>query len=670
MKKVLVLVFAGIVLGNLSKAWANLAYDLDTIVVTNSRFAQKDYRIASNVTVITQEQIAASNVHSVPDILRTAQGVNVYDNNTNKTAIVDIRGFGDTAARNVLILINGRKVNSIDISGPDLEQIPLGAVERIEIIRGAGSVLYGDNAVGGVVNIITKKGEGDLQGKVGVVYSSYDTLGEHLELSGSHRDLTYFVYSKYLDQNGYRENSGGLARDFNGRLGYEFSPSFLADLELGWHKDDSGLPGGLSGSELANLGRRATTFPGDFSSTKDRYVKLGLNAKPWIKDVYFGSIFVDFLYRNRDTFDSFNRYSPFHTKREIDTYGIDGKYVFDRVIFNKEVNFVTGFDYYDHKNDILGSGDNVDDITIKKRELGIYEFLQYEIIDKVYLSTGTRYNRADYEFHQRNVVVDQSQSPDKWVNSGGLKYEYARGSNLHFGWQQTFRFLATDEWYSTANFPGFGITPGLNLNLKQQSGEQYEFGVKHNFSDKIIIGVTPYLLVNKNEIFFDPATFGNSNYDKTRRVGIEYDQRVDLLKFIDIGFLDKLDFITGYTYQNARFDRGANDGKEIPMVPVHSASQTISAQFLKYYNVSFVERFVGSRFAINDVQNTSDRIKPYTVFDGKLAFKKKNYEIYFAANNIFDKRYFSYVSKSTNSDAKSYFPAAERNFSMGVDLKF
>ncbi len=655
-----------------SSAQANLSVDLDTIVVTNSRIEQKDYKVASNVTVITREQIAASNAHNISDVLRSAQGVNVYDNSTNKTAVIDIRGFGETAALNVLVLINGRKINSIDISGPDLEQIPLGSVERIEIIHGAGSVLYGDNAVGGVVNIITKKGEGDLQGKVGFVHSSYNSWGEHGEISGAHKDFSYYLYSKYMDQHGYRENSDELAKDFNTRLGYNVSKNLTTDLEVGWHKDDTGIPSGLSGANLAALGRRASTTPHDYTSTKDRYVKLSLDAKPLFEDVYIGSVTADLLYRNRDTFgslhyvDSDNNPQTSDTKRSIDTYGITGKYAFDHLVFDKEVNFVTGIDYYDHTNDIRGSGvGNSTDITIKKKEFGVYEFFQYELLNKVFVSTGTRYNLAQYDFKQRDIIVDQSRTPTKLVNSGGLKYEYARGSNLHFSWQQTFRFLATDEWYSTFTFP-----PGLNLNLKQQSGEQYEIGVKHNFNDTVILGITPYWIVNKNELYLDPLSFENKNYDKTSRNGIEFDQRVDLLKFVDLGFLKKLESITSYTYQDARFDKGPNNGKFIPLVPMHQATETISAQFLESYHLSLTERFVGSRYAISDLQNSTAPIKPYEVLDAKVAYKRKNYEIYAAANNILDMRYYTYVAKSGFSANKSYFPALERNFSMGVDIKF
>lgn len=651
-------------------AYADMSVDLDTIVVSNARINQKDYKLASNVTVITQKQIAASNAQSIPDLLREAQGVTVYDNSTNKTAIIDMRGFGDSASRNVLILINDRKVNSIDVSGPDLEQIPMGAVERIEIIRGAGSVLYGDNAVGGVINIITKKGEGELHGKVGGVIGSYRSRGAHLELAGEKEKLSYFLYSKYMDGRGYRRNSDELAKDFNTHLGYQIFDRYSADVEVGWHEDDSGLPGGLSDSEIQTLGRRGTAFPDDTSSTTDRYVKVGLDGKPVINNTELGELAIDFLYRNKDTFDSFNRFGPFHTNRRIDTYGITGKYVFSRPVFDREIDFVTGIDYYDHTNDILGSGDNVDKITISKEEFGVYEYAQIETLDNLFVSTGTRYNRSTYEFNQHNVVVNAQETPDKWVNMGGLKYEYGKGSNLHFNWQQTFRFLATDEWYSTANFPGFGITPGLNLDLKQQSGVQYEVGLRHNWNNRFLWDITPYLMVNDNEIFFDPAAFGNSNYDKTRRVGLEFGQKIDLLKFIDLPLLDRLDLVTNYTYQNAKFDKGANNGKFIPMVPQHEVSQSLVVRIFQNYDFSLTGRYVGSRFAINDVRNETSPVKPYAVLDAKIAYKREYFEIFVGVNNILDRQYSNYVSKSTTSSNKLYYPSPERNFSMGVDVKF
>ena len=83
-----------------------------------------------------------------------------------------------------------------------------------------------------------------------------------------------------------------------------------------------------------------------------------------------------------------------------------------------------------------------------------------------------------------------------------------------------------------------------------------------------------------------------------------------------------------------------------------------------------IGRYEGSRFAINDTNNATSAIKPYYALDGKIAYDRDPFEVFFAVNNILDKQYYSYVSKSTFSNTKSYFPAPERNVTVGMSVKF
>ncbi|PJC49062.1 MAG: TonB-dependent receptor, partial [Candidatus Omnitrophica bacterium CG_4_9_14_0_2_um_filter_42_8] len=114
--------------------------NLEKIVVTPTRMDQSDYESTSNVTVIGSREIKSSGARNVSAVLAQKAGINVYSNSSDKTNKVDVRGFADTAVNNILVLIDGRKVNSIDISGPDWLQIPVESIERIEVLRGAGSV--------------------------------------------------------------------------------------------------------------------------------------------------------------------------------------------------------------------------------------------------------------------------------------------------------------------------------------------------------------------------------------------------------------------------------------------------------------------------------------------------------------------------------------------------
>ncbi|WP_038387915.1 TonB-dependent receptor, partial [Bradyrhizobium elkanii] len=115
--------------------------------------------VGASSAVITADDIAHSPVQSLPEILAQVPGVQLqtpYGGPNGAKTSVDLRGFGAFATDNTLFLLNGRRLNDVDKAGFDLTTIPLDSIERIEITRGnSGAVLYGDNAVGGVVNIIT-----------------------------------------------------------------------------------------------------------------------------------------------------------------------------------------------------------------------------------------------------------------------------------------------------------------------------------------------------------------------------------------------------------------------------------------------------------------------------------------------------------------------------------
>ena len=177
-------------------------------------------------------------------------------------------------------------------------------------------------------------------------------------------------------------------------------------------------------------------------------------------------------------------------------------------------------------------------------------------------------------------------------------------------------------------------------------------------------------MVLHNEIFFDPVTFGNSNYDRTQRIGVEFGDTIDIMKFVNIDFLDKLEFFTNYSWQDPEFGKGANKRKDIPMAPRYQVSSGFSTEFWKHYDWSITGRYVGPRFAINDVQNVTSPVKQYYTLDTKLAYRHKNFEIYTGVNNITNTFYDAFTSKSTFSNTKSHFPAPERNYIWGMNVKF
>ena len=150
--------------------------DLDPVIVSATRFSEPDTNVAANVSVITRDDIRNTPARDLPSMLKGSAGVDVRAlyGSLGIDSTIDIRGFGETAGSNTLILLDGQRLNPIDMGSVSWSAIPLDSVQRIEIMRGAGTVLYGDKATGGVVNIITDKSGAPRAGAT-VGIGSYDT---------------------------------------------------------------------------------------------------------------------------------------------------------------------------------------------------------------------------------------------------------------------------------------------------------------------------------------------------------------------------------------------------------------------------------------------------------------------------------------------------------------
>ncbi|MCB9721102.1 MAG: TonB-dependent receptor [Candidatus Omnitrophica bacterium] len=655
-------------------ARAELIFEHDTVVVTADRYDREAGRRGSYVTVINEEQIDASTARTVPEILEQAEGVFVSDNSTARTSTVDIRGFGDTAGRNVLVLVDGRRLNVIDSGSADLVQIPVSGIERIEVIRGSGSILYGDNATGGVVNIITKKGEEGLHGAASAYYGSYDSFGQDFQVNGAQNGLSFFFNAHHFDKRGYRQQSDEFYKNFNGRLDFEPNAAVKAGIQYGFYEDSYELPGGLNEAELETYGRRgvASSEYGNIADTEDQYLKAYLEIDPFaFEEAYFGRIIIDGTWRDRELFDTFDAFN-LDTEREVKTEAFTVKYVFDGELADREVDFLLGLDKSRSSSFINSTSPFSDErLTISKDEYGVFANLDLEVLDRWFVTAGHRHHEAEYTFDQRLPGPSfTQQEPDVSVTSASLRYEYAQDSNVFFKFEQSFRFLTPNEWYNS-------FSQSLDTDLDQQKGHLFQAGLRHSIDDMVLLTVTPYWMETEKEIFYDPTigSFGaNSNYDEIRRVGVELGARFDLLGLLssrDVPEqLDRLEYFMNYTYQNPEFTDGTFDGHTVPWVPEHQANMGLTARLFRHYRVSLIGRFVGSRYVINDQANTLPKAKSYAVADLKLSYERDHVEVFASVNNLFDKKYNTYEATNTSQTVRDVFPAAEKNFMAGMVFKF
>ena len=633
---------------------------LEEMVVTATRDIQEIRKIPANVTVISKEEIAQSNAQTVIDMVRDEVGVVVRDFiGTGKSASVDIRGFGETAALNTLVLVDGRRVNEIDLSGVDWTQISLDQVERIEIVRGAGSVLYGDNAVGGVINIITKRPEKPLSAKVEGVVGSYHYHRESASVGGKWGPLSAILNAGYHSTEGYRENGFLRAKDAGGKLIYEMSENIRFDLSGSLHQDDTGLPGALL-KNIYKLDRRSARNPNDKAETDDGYAALGMKAKLW----NFGRIEAALSYRHREVADSFLSFS-FEDKRNVNTWGFTPKYIFENPLWIFPNKLTFGLDFYRSNLDVFSesafSGPNRSEVT--KRSTGLYLLDEFSILENLILSLGYRQEWVTFDISQ-DVPRSKDSARDRepaW--NIGLDYVFNKKSSAFFSVKRSFRFPVSDELIqfilSSDTFEVIRVQ--VNPAMKPQSGHHYEAGIRHTFTDQIEANLTLFWVDMENEIFYNPFTFSNENLPKTRRQGIEVGAKLRpfpwLLAWVNYGYIRPI----------LRSDPFS--GNDIPGVPRHKGSIGTEVDFGRGFLFTTTATMVGSRRFISDWANQVERLDGYYTLDAKLSYSWKGLKAFCGVNNLTSRKYAEYGVLDFLG-RPNYYPSPERNFFGGISYNF
>ena len=162
---------------------------LAPVEVTGSRTASVARELPTGTLILDRDTIEAMPANNLADVLDTLGGVQVRRNFgiNGARATIDMQGFGANATSNTLVLLNGRRYSNVDLSGPDIASIPLAAIERIEVLPGAGAALYGNGVVGGAVNIVTRERYRNQAG-VEVTGGSFSTTGGGLWATGHHQD--------------------------------------------------------------------------------------------------------------------------------------------------------------------------------------------------------------------------------------------------------------------------------------------------------------------------------------------------------------------------------------------------------------------------------------------------------------------------------------------------
>jgi len=646
---------------------------LKDVVVTPGRTREYVYNINKNVSVIDEGDIKETNSSSVQEILNQSSPgvvVNGFLNNPKDNG-VDIRGFGEASPMNYLVLVDGRRTNQVDISGADLSQIDIRSIEKIEVLRGANSVLYGDNATGGVINIITRKGREDFRIDYVQDVGSYRYHKEYVSASGGQEFMDYFFSYSYQDSDGYRLNNSYEADDVLGNM--TIKPSDFMDIAISssYHRDWYGQPGALFLPNMERDGREASRFPDSKAKTEDYYVSVTPRVYGTCGDnKYVFSFFTTYRSRRSNSLSvGTNEYeSTYHItsmdlrpKLEINSNFMDG-FIENRLVL--------GADYLLSNNQVLSGDRRVvkSQIEILKETFGIY-CIDNILLDKRYIfNAGVRGDWAEYIFDQCNpIAAYNTRSLREIAAEGGIGYKYNERSQVYANYARSYRYPATDEFFNSAyeyiDFFGNAqaVAASLNSELKHQIANNYEVGIKDNSFGGVRAKAAYYAIDTKKEIYFDPVAFRNTNYKNTFRHGLELEITAEIM--------GKAELFFSYTFQKAFFAGGTYAGKTIPLVPQNKISAGVTVNPVEYLECNLICNYVGSRYLPGDHSNLNPKLKEYFTVDLNAAVTIDKLRFFISIKNLFGERYFSSGNYNTWT-GEAFYPAPERYFEGGVSLSF
>ncbi len=633
-------------------------YRLDDIIITASRIETPLIEAPANITVITKANIEEMGAKTVLEALKGEPGIFTTSMMNNpKSASVDIRGYGETAPQNVLFLVNGRRLNDIDMSRTDLSHIPVDMIERIEIYRGPASVLFGDNAISGVINIILKQGKGKPRIRTGITAGSYDLYNPFLDVSGKEGKFSYYLLTSAFDTSGYRHNNTLQNKDINGHFSFDILRNLTLNIKTGHHRDRYTLPGALSYQDLKGglYDRKDSKTPFDNSSTEDNFIDIGTDIK--LENEV--TISVNGAYRNRHSTSHLEgTWGTWDSMRSFQTFAFTPKISVSKEILGIKNVLVSGFDYYTYPTKSNDSGTFTSSTTIiDKKDYGLYLNDEIHPFRNLIVNVGYRIHKATYDFDYIDntgfiAPVKGTVHDEKEAFRAAVNYMFSKQGNIFLTYGKGFRLPATDEYFNV-----FGVPP-INRNLKTQVAEEVDLGLRWNPYKTIGGHITLFQTKSTNEIFYNPLTFSNENYDRTKREGVETGLSIILRKDL------KLD--VAYSYIKANFDGGMFDSNDVPLVPRNKFTTKLAFMH-NDFTIHIFTSYIGNRYMISDQRNVFKKLPGVTTIDTNIEYKYKGFGAFFGIKNLTGKKYSEYGVVNNLTSTMNVYPSAERQFIFGLE---
>ena len=614
----------------------------EDITVSATRWETSGVPVPASISVITREDILNSGATNVTEVLSGQGGLQIRDLlGDGSRSVIDMRGFGSTGSANTLILIDGRRINNTDLASPRLNNIFIKDIERVEITRGSAAVLYGDQAVGGVVNIITRR-PAEFEASVEAGLGSFDSQQQTVHVSKRFDNNVGVRLSGLRSRtDGYRDNSknkylnGFLSLDYEAKRGRAF-------VDLQQTHEDLRLPGALTEAQV-DADRKQTLFPLDFNNSINKAARVGGEVTLTRHWDFAGEI----TYRDDDVDGVLTGLDIKQTRRQT-SFNPRVRGRFD--VAGRQLTLLAGTDFLDTRYKLVSPfGTQFGDQEL----LSVYSLLTIPVTDVISVSGGVR--RA---WHERELVdgfrffPGDEFSDNETATTIGLSAAPLDNVRVFLKREENYRFPLLDEEMNVFT---------LSTLLETQTGVSYETGIEYN-SIAWNAGVTAYTMDIDDEINVDPTAFlENINLEETRHRGVIVDADVSPVDGMQIG--------ANYTFTDARITAGQFADNRIPLVAKHQARLFVNQRILSGLNLYGDIQYISDRNAGGDFDGTNLKLKGFTVANLNLRYTRQNLSVEARVNNLFDRTYNGSASENFLGNV-GFFPAPERNFFVTIGYNF
>lgn len=606
-------------------------FALEDMVVTATRTESKMVDVPVNATVISAEKIADRHYLDVADALKDVPGATVIDSGEG----ADEKKIILNGDERVLVLVNGRRVNfdvgTMSRASYDLNQIPdVSLIERIEVVKGHGGALYGSDAVGGVVNIITKKMDHSY-GKVSMGFGSQQARDAKAMYTIKEGKTGVMVAASKYKQGyyKYKDVADNSTKRWPGDTKFENEKvSLKLAQEL---TETSNLEFGYDFSKYSGISQYSVTSPGPSlidKKTNNIYMKYD-----WLmNDTDQGYLQV---YRNKYEYDNFGKIDEKVT-------GFEAQQAISTAENNK---LVVGASYRSsHVNAVTGSYND----KINNKALFVSD--QWEFAPRWTLDAGVRYDK-------------HSTAGSKTTWSAGLNKKFDENSHAYFNWGQVFKAPTLDDLYyysyyyddrNKYTYESYG-----NPNLKPEKGDTWTIGYGTKIADKTSVNISYFQSKLEDAIDWDTTNSDNASVSIVRNVDKQKKNGMELSVAHELN--DNWDLEASYTYIRVKnnehgsgYVRDANYIPNMYRFGVRYHDDLWNADlFLRGGSGADKSAYVDSK---------------YMTLDMSVAYKAtKDLSFYAKGYNLFNKAYAE--SAGVNGGTYTY-PAQGRRFIIGAEYTF